>query len=213
MTADDVVRFLQDHPTFFQEHPALLVDLLLPDPHQGNAVSLMERQTLLLRERVKGLESRLAELIRIGRDNDNLARNLVDWSKALLAESDRSQTARVAVTELKRIFAVPLAEIRIWELPPAAKDAGAARLVSTMRAPTCGTNFDVATIGGCAEEWSSARSVALVPLRLTEQSPAFGLIALGSADPERFQATLGTAVLSRIGELASVALASSPPSR
>ena len=33
-----------------------------------------------------------------------------------------------------------------------------------------------------------------------------GLIALGSSDPERFEAGLGTAVLARIGELASAAL-------
>ncbi|SPE23543.1 conserved hypothetical protein [Burkholderiales bacterium] len=207
MTDEEVARFLQDNPAFFQQHPGLLTDLLLPDPHQGNAVSLIERQALLLRERVKVLEARLAELIRIGRDNDALARNLVDWTRALLEEPDRGRRAPLAVAELQRIFAIPLAEIRTWSEAPGEHDAQAARLVSSLHAPVCGCDIDLTPFRGLAEVWSEVRSVALVPLRRAGQREAFGLLALGSSDPARFEATLGTAVLARIGELASAALA------
>lgn len=206
MTDEEVACFLQANPAFFQRYPGLFTQLLLPDPHQGNAVSLTERQAMLLRERVKALEARLAELLRIGRDNDALASSLVQWTKALLAEPDRSRIAQIAVEELKRIFAVPLAEIRMWSSPPTAAEEQAARFSCGLRAPLCGADIDVAPIGALVGAWAEARSVALIPLRYTAQADAFGLIALGSSDPARFDATMGTTLLARIGELASAAL-------
>jgi len=207
MTDEEVARFLQGNPAFFQQNPGLLTDLLLPDPHQGNAVSLIERQALLLRERVKVLEARLAELIRIGRDNDALARSLVDWTKALLEEPDRARMAQRAAEQLQRIFAIPLVEIRTWSEPACGPDGPAARLVSSLRAPVCGSNIDLAPISGLSPAWSQVRSSALIPLRRAAEAEAFGVVVLGSSDPERFEAALGTAVLARIGEIASAALA------
>jgi uncharacterized protein YigA (DUF484 family) len=210
MSEDDIVRFLRDHPAFFQERPELFTELLLPDPHQGSAVSLVERQAALLRERVKGLEARLSELLRIGRDNDALARHLVEWTRALLSEPDRGRLAAVAADALKRVFGVPLAEVRIWGAAPAATDAAAANWAATLPAPLCGTGLELGALPGLADAWVNARSAALIPLRNGDGRP-FGVIAMGSSDPARFDANLGTAVLARIGELASAALAPPDP--
>jgi len=206
MTDEEVARFLQANPAFFQQYPALFTQLLLPDPHHGNAISLSERQAVLLRERVRVLEARLAELLRIGRDNDTLADNLVQWTVALLAEADRGRIAQLAVEELKRIFAVPLVQVRTWSTPPGAADEQAARLAGGLRAPTCSSHIERASIGGLDGAWAEARSFALIPLRRAGEPDAFGLIALGSSDPARFDATMATTLLARIGELASAAL-------
>ena len=56
MTAEDVARFLEEHPDFFEQNTRLLTLIRLPDPHEGQAVSLIERQSVLLRERLKALE-------------------------------------------------------------------------------------------------------------------------------------------------------------
>jgi uncharacterized protein YigA (DUF484 family) len=48
--------------------------------------------------------------------------------------------------------------------------------------------------------------VALLPLRKVGDPLAFGLLVLGSPDPERFQTGLGTAFLDRIADTASAAL-------
>jgi uncharacterized protein YigA (DUF484 family) len=56
---------------------------------------------------------------------------------------------------------------------------------------------------------SSAQSLALLPLRegpIDSATPAFGLLVLGSPDPQRFDATMGTDFLARMAELASAAL-------
>lgn len=206
MTDEEVVRFLQDNPAFFQKYPGLFTELLLPDPHQGNAVSLLERQALLLRERVKALETRLTELLRIGRENDALAHNLVEWTKALLAEPDREHRKQLLTEELKRIFAVPLAEVRTWDAPPSPQQAQAAGLASNLRTPVCGPDIELSLLGALPEAWAQVRSAAIIPLRRGARPEAFGLLALGSSDPARFEPTLGTALLARIGELASAAL-------
>ena len=212
MTPEDVARFLRDNPGFFQDHPDVLAQLHLPDPHQGNAISLVERQTSLLRERVKALELRLSELMRIGRDNDRLARDLVDWTKALLAEPDRARSAQITVAELQRIFGVPLVQLRTWGWRPHADEARIAYHVAGLGGPVCGSEIDLAPIGPLPADWGPARSYALIPLRHGD-APALGLILLGSPDPARFDASLGTAVLARIGELAGAALAAAetPP--
>ena len=205
MVDDDVVRYLNDNPDFFVRHPELFTGLQLPDPHQGKAVSLVERQAVLLRERVSALESRLAELLRIGRDNDILARHLVEWSKALLAQPHRERMSTVAADALRQVFGVPLAEVRIWGPEPASHDAGVASWAAGLPAPVCGTGLHLGALHGLADSWSNARSAAVIPLRNGDAAP-FGLIALGSSDPARFDANLGTAVLARIGELGSAAL-------
>jgi len=206
MTDADVASFLQDNPAFFQRHPELFTELQLPDPHQGRAVSLVERQALLLRERVKALELRLAELLRIGRENDQLARLLVDWTRTLLSAPDRGRAAITAGDALRQVFGVPLAEVRVWGPVPAPEAAGAAAWAASLPGPVCGTEIDLGALGGMAQTWTNARSVALVPLRTAGDAAPFGLLAMGSSDPERFDAALGTALLSRIGELASAAL-------
>src|SRR5690554_3034051 len=50
LSAAEVAEYLRQNPAFFVEHDDLLADLLIP--HQsGQAVSLVERQVKLLRER------------------------------------------------------------------------------------------------------------------------------------------------------------------
>lgn len=206
MNADDVAQYLREHPDFFQHRVGLFTEMLLPNPHEGNAVSLVERQAQLLRERVRALEARLAELLQIGRDNDHLARVLVDWTRALLAEPERVRRARLAASELQRLFGVPLVEVRLWD--EATGEAGAlARLARELPTPAFGTVADLAGVAGLGPAWGGARSTAYVPLRRHDGAGPFGILLLGSSDPERFAANLGTAVLARIGELAAAALA------
>jgi len=70
MKADEIARYLQDHPKFFEEYADLLAQLYIPHPHGGRAISITERQILTLREKAKQLESKLGELIRFGEEND-----------------------------------------------------------------------------------------------------------------------------------------------
>jgi uncharacterized protein len=214
MNEDDVASFIQNNPEFFRRRPWLLGSIELPDPHDGQAVSLAERQTQILRERIRSLEASLAEFARNARENDAIGERLTRWSSALLAERDVARLPEQLVGELKQVFGVPAAAVRIWDFDPrfarlectTPVSADVVRFAASMQAPFCGLNADFAAASWMQAETPDTRSVALIPLRTDPAAAPFGMLTLGSADPERFRGDLGTAFLGRIGQLASAAL-------
>jgi uncharacterized protein YigA (DUF484 family) len=214
LQADDIAHYLARHHDFFEQHPQLLSQMQLPHPHDGQAISLVERQSLMLRERVKSLEGRLAEMVRHGQENDAISEKLTSWVRSLLSETDEAALPTTLTDELKRIFEVPYAALRLWDVKPAhgslecaeAVESDTITFANSMRVPFCGSN-----VGFEAASWLGpdglVKSVALLPLRVGAHPETFGMLVLGSADVDRFHSSMGTAFLERIGELASAALA------
>src|SRR5690625_6836720 len=90
LTADQVSEYLQEHRDFFVHNEHLLADLSLPH-ESGPAVSLVERQVSVLRERNMDVRHRLSKLLDNARENDKL----FDKTKRLvlaLIEGDRKST-------------------------------------------------------------------------------------------------------------------------
>jgi len=215
MKPEDVAQFLSEHPDFFEQHPELLGLLEIPHPQNGKAISLIERQSLLLRERLRTLESRLAELIRHGEENDVIVDKLVRWTRGLLAQPEPAQLPATLVAELKTGFAIPFAAVRLWNVREeyVALDfarpvgADAIRLAASMGAPFCGSNVGFDAAAWMSVDPSMIKSLALLPLRVGVGTDPFGMLVFGSPDKDRFQITMGTAFLARIAELASAGLA------
>jgi hypothetical protein len=215
LQAQEVAQYLVDHPDFFGQNPELLSGMQLPHPHNGQAISLVERQSLMLRERIKALEMRVAEMVRHGQENDAIADKLVNWARALLLQADPAALPDTLVSELKRVFDVPYAGLRLWNAAPVVADQDCARavendtisLANSMRVPFCGSNVGFEAASWIEDDGASVQSLAMVPLRVGADPETFGLLVLGSADKDRFQITMGTAFLERIGELASASLA------
>jgi uncharacterized protein YigA (DUF484 family) len=215
LQAQDIAQYLAGHPDFFDQHPELLSGMQLPHPHNGQAISLVERQSLMLRERIKSLEARIADMVRHGQENDAIADKLVVWARALLLQSNAALLPDALVSELKRVFDVPYAGLRLWGVRdefaglecarPVAKDT--ISLANSMRVPFCGSNVGFEAASWLHEGSAPVQSLAMLPLRVGADPQAFGLLVLGSADKDRFQVTMGTAFLERIAELASAALA------
>ena len=218
ITEADIANFLANTPGFFERHAELLGAVQLASPHGQRAVSLQERQMQMLRDKIKGLEGKIIEMIRHGQDNVAIADKLHHWTRAIMLTPSAADVPEVLVRELKHHFLIPQAGIRIWGSSGAdasAPDAGPgwARAVSgdvksfasSLGAPYCGVNS-----GFEAAQWlddpSTVLSLALIPLRPAPGDAAFGLLVLGSPDPTRYGAELGTEFLSRIGEIASAGL-------
>jgi uncharacterized protein YigA (DUF484 family) len=209
MNADDIAIFLRSNPKFFDQHPELLEKIHVPHPHGGRAIPLSERQTLALREKVKAAEGRLGELIRFGEENDAISEKVHRLAVALVGARDFAALAHSLSFHLREDFAVPHVALRIWgKSVPAGFDAGTPvnegqmTHAATLGGPQCGLaagNPCVAWFGEAAEH---VRSVALVPLG---DASAFGLLALGSEDAQRFFPDMGTLYLRRIGELCAAA--------
>lgn len=209
LDANIVAEFLKTNPEFFDRHADLLAEIYLPHPHDGRAIPLAERQILALRERNRQLEGKLTQLVKFGSENDTLSEKMHRLTLATVAAPDLPTSLKVLEHSLWEDFSVPYVAVRIWGEP--LKDTQLVELESvpdevrdyaaTLNQPYCGTEppVGVAAWLGAPE----ASSYALVPLRTRA---TFGLLVLGSSDPNRFYAEIGTLYLTRLGELASMGM-------
>jgi len=202
MDAKEVAQFLKANPQFFDQHPQLLEAIYVPHPHGGRAIPLTERQIVSLRDKVRLLEGKLGEFVRFGEDNDAIGEKVHRLSLALLGAKDLPAATQALQFHLREDFAVPHVVLKLWasdEVPAELRDTA-----ENMGAPQCGAAAGSPFLGWFGEAADHVRSIALIPLGQTRN---LGLLALGSEDPQRFFADMGTLYLRRIGELTAGALA------
>lgn len=212
LRAEDVAQYLQHNPQFFEHFADLLAQIVIPHPHGGRAVSITERQLLTLREKNRQLESKLAELIEFGEDNDAIGEKMHRLGVALIAAATFPSALHALHFHLHEDFAVPHVALRLWSAPAGIPDLPEFAAVSkelqvfaeTLARPYCGTTDGFETAGWFGEQGGHLRSQALIALR--NGGGSIGLIALGSEEPGRFYADMGTLYLERLGEMASAAI-------
>lgn len=213
ITEDDIANFLANTPDFFERHAELLATVQLSSGHGARAVSLQERQAGMLRDKIRGLESRLVEMLRHGQDNVAIADKMQSWTRKMLLASVARELPGLITGELQTQFQVPQVAIKVWEVAapfaledfalgvsPAVREAA-----SALAAPYCGSAAGLEAVSWLAEP-AAAQSVALIALRTGAASTPFGLLVLASPEADRFASGMGTDFLQRIGELASAAL-------
>ena len=208
-----VAEFLAAHPNFFEEHADLLVGIRLSTPLGGRTLSLQERQMEVLREKIKVMEMRLADLMRTGQENDAISDKFQHWTRCLLLARNDVDLPHVLVSQLQAAFSVPHATLRLWGVSEAFAHGWFAQEVSVdarifsngLNAPFCGSNNDFEA-ASWLDEAPLIQSIAMLPLRVGAAPDAFGLLVLGSADPGRFTADMATDFLMKIAETSSAAL-------
>jgi uncharacterized protein YigA (DUF484 family) len=213
ITEDDIASFLVNNPDFFERYAGLLASVQLSSGHGGRAVSLQERQAELLRDKIKGLEQRVIEMMRHGQDNSAIADKMQSWTRQLLLVARPQDIPATITAELQKQFLIPQAAIRVWGVDAEHASQGFATGVSTeamafassLSRPYCGPNNGMEAVRWLADA-SCVQSTAVIALRAGAAPQAFGALVLASSDRERFQADMATDFLQRIGELASAAL-------
>ncbi len=216
ITEDDIAAYLANTPGFFERHAELLAAIQLASPHGGRAVSLQERQMEMLRERIKGLERRIIDMIRAGHDNEALVGKMHRWTRAVMLARSAALLGQILVEELKHEFMIPQAALRVWGVAPShaglpwaqQTSADLKTFAASLSVPYCGLNSGFEAAAWLAADGAPPQSLALVPLRLGPAAgECFGLLAMGSPDALRFQSDMGTEFLVQVGDLASAALA------
>ena len=213
ITEDDIASFLANTPDFFERHAELLASVQLSSGHGSRAVSLQERQAGLLRDKIKGLEAKVVEMIRHGQENVVIAEKLQRCTRNLLLTAHARDLPATIVSELKKQFSVPQAAIKVWTVNGIFSDEGfcagvsadAQAFASSLTTPYCGVNSDFEAASWLPDP-AQAMSLALVPLRAGAGHVAFGILVLASPDAARFQSDMGTDFLAQIGDLAGAAL-------
>jgi uncharacterized protein YigA (DUF484 family) len=206
--AEQVADFLQENPDFFARRPGLLCDLTLP--HQrGQAVSLVERQVALLRERNIDMRRRLAELLENANANNELFENTRQLVLDLMEAASLTELTEALQRSLEHDFKIEfqclclLAEQQAT-LPPTVRCASQEQAQAaignllTARQVVCGVLRDEELVFLFGDDAAAVGSAAVIPL-LAEHH--IGVLAVGSKDPLHFKSGMGTLFLNYIAEM------------
>jgi len=210
--------FLAAHPDFFERHSTLLSSLNLPHA-SGGAVSLVERQVSVLRQKELKLERQLKELIQVARENDVLASKIHELALQLLAAADLHKTIAAVEEALRSGFGADQAVLVLFSEPEHFDDISAGRFFRVLQKGDAalkpfGTFLD-GSGARCGNIRDSQReflfqndaddigSAALVPLG---EGSEIGFLAIGSIDSDRFHPGMSIDFLTRLGDLVAGSL-------
>jgi len=202
--AEAVAAYLRAHPEFFVDHDELIPELRIP--HQpGTAVSLVERQVKLLRERNIEMRHRLSQLMDVARDNDRLFDKTRRLVLDLLDANSLEEVIGAVDESLRHEFQVPFVSLILFsETPlPVGRSVTCAEAQQAIGGllgsgkTVCGVlrPHELAYLFG-EQESSYIGSAAVVSL-----SQQQGILAIGSEDPQHYKSSLGTLFLGYIAEV------------
>ncbi len=210
-----LVRYLRDHPGFFEQHLDLLADMILPHVH-GGTVSLVERQVSVLREQKEQYRRQLQQLVRHAEKNEKLSKHFNSLILALLDTRELAQVVEIVNQRLQQDFEAGAVSLRLFNTDhpylrerPEMVDwsepvLGTFDKVIGGRRPVCGTLPPVQVEALFKDAAEGIQSAALIPLLVNDQSrKCYGLLAIGSHDAGRFRADMGTLFLSHLGKVLS----------
>ncbi len=211
LTDEAVREFLKDNGDFLQRNPDLL-DHLHVSHASGSAVSLVEKQVSVLRERNVDIRHRLKTLTTNARENDKL----FEQTRALvvrLLEADSVADLYHAFNQaMQKGFEVEFASMILFGDNTDEKDyrvdtadsakAHIGALLSGRKA-ICGAlrkeEFSyLFSRGSGTHQFHQGGSAAIMPLTDGAQ---LGLIAVGSSDANRFTSDMGTLFLAHIADV------------
>lgn len=235
VNAEQVAEYLRIHPDFFETHITLLTDVDIPHPHGGRAISIGERQVLALREKNRLIETRLAELIQFGEENDAISDKIHRLACALMAAGTLDEALQTTDSHLREYFFVPHVLVRLWypdladsrSPDPGSPDASSSGADSA-NADSPGADLKAAPTSAEIRDFVAAMKTpycghhavyetnrwfgeaaphlkSFAMVRLGKDAP-IGVLLLASEDAQRFYPEMGTLYLTRIGELVSAAV-------
>ena len=218
LSEQSIHDYLAAHPDFFERHSTLLSSLNLPHA-SGGAVSLVERQVAVLRQKDLKLERQLKELIEVARANDLLSAKIHELTMQLLIANDLHKTIAVIEEAMRSGFDADHAVLVLFGDPEAFEDITAGRFFRAVKKDDpvlkpFGT-FLGGTSARCGQIRDSQReflfhgdadeigSAALVPLG---DGAEIGFLAVGSVDGDRFHPGMSIDFLTRLGDLVAGSL-------
>ena len=201
-----VIDFLRAHPDFFQAYSNLLSELALPH-ESGTAVSLIERQVAVLRDRNIQMRRRMNDLLKAARDNDELFSKTRSLTLALLDVTCWHDLNEVLATNMLVDFDADFVCCHVQhahlifdhiqghsdDMPHQEFVNGTIPVCTTLRADELKSLFPI-------QDHASDGSAVLLPLIMRE---TLGCLAVGSREPQHFSADMDTLFVTYIGDVLS----------
>ncbi|HEY9112396.1 MAG TPA: DUF484 family protein [Rhodanobacteraceae bacterium] len=216
LEAMDIAEYLRQHPRFLENFPDVAAELVMPR-ERGPAASLAAYQLEALRARNHELNERLAELIAIAGDNEQLMVRVHTLTVGLLRDNNLADVLKSFVAALNEDFHTDLVRVLLFrgeaELPRAGwltcVPAGAKALPAfadflARGEPACGRLAQEKLDRLFGTDVDKVQSTAL--LKIGDA----GMLAIGSGDPNRFHPGIGTLFLKLIAQALDAAIARYP---
>ena len=217
-----VADYLISNPDFFLHHAPLLNDLQVPH-ESGGAVSLVERQVAVLREKNKYFENKLSEMVDAVHDNQRLHISLHRLAVNLFEADSLDDVLGIVDDELRHKLGTDFVGFRLTTDESVVNNSDAdsqtyvpaddeilqdfASLIEKKRIQ-CGRLTDEQITRLFMQDAEEVKSAAVIPV---SDAGVRGIIALGSRDPQRYHPGMGTDFLTRLSDLISAAMRAQLP--
>lgn len=211
LTESQVADYLRNNPSFFLSNEKLVADIALPHPHHsGQAISLVEKQVSVLRDRNREMRQRLSQLLDNARNNDRLFEKTKRLVLSLLDCQDIGDIVDTVYDRFNKEFDIPYTQVILFgekNIPPScaridtllnAREYLSKRLNSPKLVTSSLNHQEIAYLFQGKQE--KIGSAALANLG---QGNLFGVLAVGNGDPNHYHAGMGTLFLSFIAEFLS----------
>lgn len=216
LQAMDIAEHLRQNPRFLEHFPDVAAELVIPR-EQGPAASLAAYQLETLRARNRELNERLAELVEIASDNEQLMVRVHTLTVGLLRDDNLADVLKSFVGTLNEDFHADRVRVVLFRsgedlpqaewlicVPDGAKTLPAFADFLARGEPACGRLAQDKLDRLFGAEAGKVQSAAL--LKIGNR----GMLAIGSDDPNRFHPGIGTLFLKLIAQALDAAMARYP---
>lgn len=210
--AHEVAAWLRRHPKFLQQFPDLALSMIVPRD-DGPAASLASYQLEVLRDKNRELSRRLQDLFAISQENERLAVRTHQLTLSLMRQATAADTVRAMAASLAEDFAGDLVRIVLFQPLPGLENTDWLQVITRddrllqpftdflkEGEPLCGRLHPDKQAVLYGERVEEVNSSALLPLE------GWGLVAIGTHDPNRFYPGMGTLFLRMMGDALVAAL-------
>ena len=210
--AHEVAAWLRRHPKFLQQFPDLALSMIVPRD-DGPAASLASYQLEVLRDKNRELSRRLQDLFAISQENERLAVRTHPLTLSLMRQATAADTVRAMAASLAEDFAGDLVRIVLFQPLPGLENTDWLQVITRddrllqpftdflkEGEPLCGRLHPDKQAVLYGERVEEVNSSALLPLE------GWGLVAIGTHDPNRFYPGMGTLFLRMMGDALVAAL-------
>lgn len=211
-----VVDYLMANPDFFLRHSPLLHDLEIPH-ESGSAISLVERQVSVLRDKNQHFEEKLREMVDAVHDNQRLHVSLHRLAVNLFDADSLDDILGVVDDELRHKLGTDFVYFRLHSENITPGNGLDEQTYVDQDDPVlqeyalhieknriqCGQFSEEQIERLFKDDAQEVASAAIIPVC---DSGIYGLIALGSRDEQRYHKGMGTDFLTSLADLISAAM-------
>lgn len=206
LSDQEMLDYLRSNPDFFQRHAAAIAELSLSH-ESGKAVSLIEHQVAILRERNMTMRRRMNELLHAARSNDEIFAKTRSLNLALLEVNSWHELNEVLATHVLVDFeadfvcahlaaanlALALDHIQhhVEQLPCLHLQNGGEASCTVLRQDELHDLFPMS-------DHDETGSAVLLKLKVREGS---GVLCIGSRSPTRFAKNMDTLFVQYIADI------------